>query len=854
MRNTPAAKLWFVLLTPLVAINVFAFSPQSPCTALNAAKGEGKFTGQISSAPDGRSLEVTYDKQTVLVHYSDSVTICQSGQPASPDALTRGATVSLFGALRRNGQNIEIDAARIFVAGSPVASRTSPQPIPPKIQETQPPTSPHTSSQEIPGRSAIPNSVILGGATHAEMMRRLRVVNSYRLSDMRSHPQMAFGEAQIDFRPMLDNSHALFNVAQRLHEITQHVQVLEESSEISEVERGLVLHQVLSYRILPGKCSDPTIRLELARAGIQCFTRAAMSERISEFSTPGRPRYIPDPQKREEAIAAYQRNVAISVADATKHIAELRQALADPAQRAAIEAEIGKAEATRMTRLTDDQLKEEMINSSTQRYEETMFVPKLTSWNYAHPQHLLAIAPNAGEMNAAQHLLRDGVPEHSASPANFPKLLKATPARPLRFLPSGNDRAGDADLGTYVFLTGFTIGHDYEWHWGAEITVNWCVVGCSATYGLELHAGFNYGFGLRFPIRAQLKYHVAVHGNNSEQATLTAAFEPINGTIDDFFATGIPADQLYDAKELVAQVGADAGFNLNLPGLSVSPGFSVGADFTDKLPEPYTKGHFVPPAPGSHGIDSDFVLDGVDLLGGLLNYGVAGGQLLPAVNINLHSDKLQFTLNDEIQKRQTRLNSPSQSVAVAIAPEIGGNGSHFSFGNPVYNLGFTLTPGLNPRLFIDIDVWSQNWNWPIWFPQLAVTVPANGIDFSCHTGTTCVLDFQPVYNASTGQSGDISKEIDAADRTLTGGGCQRNGGRKGDYLCPVKGMLGLCKAMLSNGTVSSCNPLIPDSTDQILRRGHCTSNNGNYVCPRDMMGLCGLYLKNEVILSCTQAK
>ena len=95
------------------------------------------------------------------------------------------------------------------------------------------------------------------------------------------------------------------------------------------------------------------------------------------------------------------------------------------------------------------------------------------------------------------------------------------------------------------------------------------------------------------------------------------------------------------------------------------------------------------------------------------------------------------------------------------------------------------------------------------------------------------------------------KEEASADRTLTGGGCQRNGAI-GNYLCPIKGMLGLCKLMLSNGAVLSCEVLVPTSTDQILKRGGCTGSGGVYACPSGMIGLCNDYLKNGVILSCKQ--
>ena len=80
------------------------------------------------------------------------------------------------------------------------------------------------------------------------------------------------------------------------------------------------------------------------------------------------------------------------------------------------------------------------------------------------------------------------------------------------------DQAADTNFGPYIFMTGFTFGQDYEWNWQAETTVNWCVVGCSSTYGVYLHAAFSYGFGLRFPIQTQLKYHTVVHPNHSAQA------------------------------------------------------------------------------------------------------------------------------------------------------------------------------------------------------------------------------------------------------------------------------------------------------------------------------------------------
>jgi len=697
-------------------------------------------------------------------------------------------------------------------------------------------------------------SVILQPGTHAQIMQRLHVVRQYALPDLRSNPRIMLGESQLDFTPMLNNARALPNVALRLQALPQHVQVQANTSDVTEVDQGLVIHHLLTYQILPGKCADPTAKAQLSAAGVQCFTRSTTPQRIQEFSVPGSPRYIADPQKRQAAISEFQQKSAAADADASQHIAALRKQLADPTQRAAIVAKVGEAEAARMSSLSDDDLKDELVNMSVQTVEETMFVPRLESSNYAHPKENLTIAASPAEMAAVDQLMRNGV-SGGSSPAGFPKLLKIVPASDLHLNGSGpphGDQTADLNMGPYYFLTGFTITHDYEWQWGVSISIDWCIVGCTSTYGIQLHAGFNYAFGLRFPIQTTLKYETVVHPNNSAEAKVTTQFVPIEGDSNAFFGAGLDGTQYFNGQEIVAQVGADAGYSVNLPVLSGSQDFSVNVDFTQLLPAPYTGGRFQPPAPGTHGIDSNFVFNQIDLLGDLLNFGVVGGSVYPAIQVNLHSNSLQFTLNDELQHRSSTINS-GQTVSLGDSSAQNGDYSHFAIGNPVYNLGFTLTPGLAPTVWVDIAVWSDQWQWPVWFPQLAINLPPGGMNFSCHAGTTCVMDFQPVFNASTGQVQDMSKERDVADRTLTGGGCQRNGS-EGNYLCPVNGMLGLCNTMMKNSAVLSCGALIPTSTDQILRRGGCSEEGqtGTYQCPSSMMGLCGLYVKNQVVVSCKQ--
>jgi len=109
------------------------------------------------------------------------------------------------------------------------------------------------------------------------------------------------------------------------------------------------------------------------------------------------------------------------------------------------------------------------------------------------------------------------------------------------------DQTTDIDLGTYIYLTGFTLGHDYEWsmEW-IQRSIGALSVAPRPTR--QTVRGFNYGFGLRFPIQTQLKYHNVVHPNQTSEANLTAAFEPINGSAQQFASTGLESDQILTAR------------------------------------------------------------------------------------------------------------------------------------------------------------------------------------------------------------------------------------------------------------------------------------------------------------------
>jgi hypothetical protein len=130
MRKPPAALLSSVFFVLLFIVPVSqAGPPQADCAAVNPSSGEQKFTGRISAGPNGNEMEVTSGDEMVLVRYNGSVAVCQGGRSASLNALTRGASVVVYGTLRRVGRTSEMDAARILVAGPSPSDRPPTQPV-----------------------------------------------------------------------------------------------------------------------------------------------------------------------------------------------------------------------------------------------------------------------------------------------------------------------------------------------------------------------------------------------------------------------------------------------------------------------------------------------------------------------------------------------------------------------------------------------------------------------------------------------------------------------------------------------------------------------------------------------------
>lgn len=661
------------------------------------------------------------------------------------------------------------DAAQTRVSGAPL--QTS-RPAAPAVKTVVRQITPPSGLQDY----AVPSAVVLRPGTTSEVVETLAVRRRFQPATLRTSPVIRIGGTSMNVTPVLSNPASLTNVAVRLKRVPTLATVLAQDMQVVEVDKGLVVTQFLSYRLQPGACSTPDNRLQLSRSGVGCFTRQNLQARTSAFADPANPRFIVDPARRAKAVASAESTAQAQARDIARDIVTLRRMLRDPAARTRIEAEIGATETARLASLDDATLEAELVNTATVEMEEVMFVPR-------------AAQPNLVRMPGLT------VPD------------RASPTFGLHAIAPREVRKVDATqpITDHIYLTGFTLGRDYEWRKRVSVTIKWCLIGCKKTYYAELYAGFGYGFGLRFPIRMGGVYHYKASGDK-ESATFTPSFTTINGTAADYAAAGLAGSQVFEGKELVAQVDAHAGLRFKVPVFgSGDAGLKIGVDLTDGLPAPYARGQFTPPMPGTHPAPVTKVFDNIDLIGGRANFGVAGGKILPAVKFDLRSDKLQFRLKDNVSGVRVAMTQPGHVYPLAIKPQ--DHSSDFTMGDPVYNLGFELTPGITARLFVDVAVWGDHWDWNVWFPQLTIELPPHGRDFSCHAGTICSRHY--VFSATRQREavGDMALPEDPVERRIVLWG--RNFEARWQPECPDE-KIRLCAVAISSLSKTYTNLMISD--------------------------------------------
>lgn len=608
------------------------------------------------------------------------------------------------------------------------------------------------------GEADIPPPVISNAPKDAVILRSARadtvigaapVLRTTPLAGIRANPMVKLGSDQLDFRPMLENPRAPFNVAAQLRANPQLATVIADETSTYEISNGLIIHSLVTYRLRPGVCSSNVRSTALAKAGAECARPQSDSEFAAAFARPGDPHYVSEARLRGPAIAEAQAKRQKSKAELDADLAELRGALASPTRRASLSQEIGASETTRLASLSDDQLMAEMVNAGETTVEQTYYIPRADKPALSRYSAMRPTVQKSGILGGLQTVINGGPINPKESELQLSTVV-------------GKKR----DLEPRLFLTGFTLGKNYEWRQRVAKTVGWCKVACKK-YHVEVYAGFSYGFGLRFAMRMNGQYEYRSE-NGLETARLTTQFEPIDGSAQDFADAGLAGNQLFDGKELVAEAGAYAGASYKLPTLgSASVDFKVGVDFTSDLPAPYTNGQFKPPAPGEQGIEPmTKVFDQIDLIGGRASFGIAGAKVFPALQAQLTSDKLEFRLRDLVSGKTAVLAAPGGVTDLAIRAS--DHGSSFTLGDPSYNLSFLTTPGLDARLYIDVYVWSHTWDWPVWFPQLAIKLPPGGAAFGCHAGTVCTRAYAFSPDGQTESNGPPSNAAIAAQQWENG--------------------------------------------------------------------------------------
>jgi hypothetical protein len=603
--------------------------------------------------------------------------------------------------------------------------RTQQQPLMARLRQTNDLQDASAAILQPPSEAAVstlPDTLTLRAGAHGDMMRTLPTLRQIPMSVLNGSSTVTIGNTRVDFKPMIQNPKALVNIAKKLRALPDQVEICADVLEAMEVKQGLVVRSMMTYRILPGACRNEERRARLAGSGVGCFTRRSASQREAGFSSPRDPRFIKDPRARNTALIESRAQAAKIDADINASVADFRSQLGNPAQRAAIADEIGESEVARLQGLDDSALAGELANAAETKVEQIAFIPNADDAKKTFKP--LGIDPGAIKQ-----------------PAGPPDI--------------------DYDIGNNVFLTGFTLGRQYEWKQRVETTIKWCFVGCKKTYYAEVFAGFEYGFGLRFPIQFGGTYNPK--SDTPGRAQLTVKMAPINGSVEDYKAAGLADSQLFGGKEIVAEVWAHAGASAKLPVVGVlgPVDLKIGKDFTEGLPGGLVNGQFTPPTPGdpSSNIVVEKIFDDFDLIGGRANFGVLGGKLLPAVKVTLSSKEMGLTLLDKVDNKAIPLTYDGQEETLGV-DKSDGNASRFTVKDPYYNLTFNVTPGITARLFIDLAVWGNNWDWTVWFPQLAVDLPPGGKTFTCHDGTICSKDFRYNYaGKQTAFEGALNKWV-----------------------------------------------------------------------------------------------
>ena len=265
--------------------------------------------------------------------------------------------------------------------------------------------------------------------------------------------------------------------------------------------------------------------------------------------------------------------------------------------------EIAKTGRNDLLNLSDEQLTNEILNSAKTTEEETIFIPR----NFLVNNNLQPV---------------------------FNKRIKILESLNNLQVPPA-PQSQNIDIEKLDFLTGFTLGKDFEWRKRFSTCIG--LGDTCRTYYIEPYARFGYGLGVRLPMRASnlnFDYELDSNQNTAKVSVMLEGFDAgINSYQNLFRDSRLQVNNtgdypIYSGKELIAEFEARAGLKYKVPVRGTSDwSTGISIDFTDYLDGDLAGGHVNPRGQGES-LDST-VWAPIDLLGGNGNFGLAGVRINP---------------------------------------------------------------------------------------------------------------------------------------------------------------------------------------------------------------------------------
>lgn len=510
-----------------------------------------------------------------------------------------------------------------------------------------------------------------------------------------SNTTLQLGRAQLSLAPYLRSRSSLTSLSQRLQGRTIDGQLQGQARLFRAANGALVINEQLSFQRPASACGFAAIQ---PTQQTLCYVTKAARAR-------------PQEKKLKQAAASLKASLQAAVSGQSR------------AQLPAWARQLTVDQLRQLAQSSEAQLETTLLNTARTTISRTLMVPP----------------PDVGRASLTKLTNLSSIERLNAQRNSLTKVTSSTPVQ---------GRPGSFDLGSNLYLAGFTYGDSYEWADTYEYEVDY---GLGKTLLRVIpYVEAYYGFGVRFPLMISGRYVYA--GGASRTADVQVSMTPINANADQYRATSLDESLIFNGKEIVAEFGAKAGIQYLLPVVGLGElRYERKFDFAQYLPRNMNGGQFKPPHYRENFPLVDPIVMDLDLLGGQGNYSIDdyGFRLTakPGLSIGLTSTDLGLNLIDFKNNSSVARLSYRASGGTSSAPLVGrvkvdqAGASAFSLADPYYNLALQLTPGVKLEGGLYLGSSELAVDEFIVFPSLAIQIPTNGVSFDCHKGTVCRRNF-----------------------------------------------------------------------------------------------------------------